>query len=555
MLKAVLSEIPTYAMTCFQLPVSLCNRIQSALTRFWWDSLEGKKKMCWVSWDRITRPKDMGGLGIRDIQLFNTALLAKQAWRIISKPEGLLARVLKGKYCTKKSSLTVTLPKDCSHGWRGIIAGRDLLFLKLGAVIGNGETISVWKSPWLSTISPKTPYGQPPEKYQDLVVADLLTRETKEWNIPLIEKVFPLLVDEITVLKPGITGGSDGYAWFGARSGIYSTRSGYFAAVEHYQNPPTVALVPDWKKLLWSGRVSPKLQLFLWKITQGALPTGANLQQRGLLQHTNCVRCGELETVDHIFLHCDFAQKVWSLPLFKNRFDAGACPAFIEALKMGKLATCLPPFGITSDIFPWVCWFIWIARNHLVFEGKVFTPEDTLTKAMRGAREWNMAQPETTRKHQYPPPPNGPLVNPDLDDLMLCYSDAAWRTDVNLAGFGCVFKSRSGVIDYQTSRVERHVSSSLTAEALALRWALLTAQARGYSRICFNTDCQSLLAAISSKTPPADLYGIIQDIDQLSLCFTSVSFNFVARLSNSAADQLAKFALCNATSSISPSGV
>ena len=69
-----------------------------------------------------------------------------------------------------------------------------------------------------------------------------------------------------------------------------------------------------------------------------------------------------------------------------------------------------------------------------------------------------------------------------------------------------------------------------------------------------NTDCQSLLAAISSKTPPADLYGIIQDIDQLSLCFTSVSFNFVARLSNSAADQLAKFALCNATSSISPSG-
>lgn len=34
MLKAVLTAIPTYSMSCFQLPVSLCKRIQSTLTRF-----------------------------------------------------------------------------------------------------------------------------------------------------------------------------------------------------------------------------------------------------------------------------------------------------------------------------------------------------------------------------------------------------------------------------------------------------------------------------------------------------------------------------------------
>lgn len=123
-----------------------------------------------------------------------------------------------------------------------------------------------------------------------------------------------------------------------------------------------------------------------------------------------------------------------------------------------------------------------------------------------------------------------------------------------MAAFGCIFTNRQGRIHYQTTQAERNVPSPRVAEALALRWVLIAALLQGFSRICFNTDCQSLLAAISSKTPPADLYGIIQDIDQLSLCFTSVSFNFVARLSNSAADQLAKFALCNATSSISPSG-
>lgn len=44
MLKAVLSAIPTYTMSCFWLPVSLCKRIQSVLTRFWWDGADEKKE-------------------------------------------------------------------------------------------------------------------------------------------------------------------------------------------------------------------------------------------------------------------------------------------------------------------------------------------------------------------------------------------------------------------------------------------------------------------------------------------------------------------------------
>lgn len=61
MLKAVLSVIPIYTMTCFLLPVSLCKKIQSVLTRFFWDSNEGKKKICWIAWEKMTKPKAMGG--------------------------------------------------------------------------------------------------------------------------------------------------------------------------------------------------------------------------------------------------------------------------------------------------------------------------------------------------------------------------------------------------------------------------------------------------------------------------------------------------------------
>lgn len=233
--------------------------------------------MCWVSWDRIKKPKDMGGLGIRDIQHFNTALLAKQAWRIVTKPEGLFARVLVGKSCRNSSFLTVKLPKECSHGWQSIMAGRDLLVLKLSSVIGDGESINVWKDPWLSTDIPKRPYGPPPEHLQDLKVADLLTRESKDWNVGLIERILPHLVEEITLLKPSLLGNKDGIAWLGSRSGVYTTRSGYFAAFENEENAGAAQPVRNWKKLIWMGRTSLKLKLFLWRATQRALPTGSNL--------------------------------------------------------------------------------------------------------------------------------------------------------------------------------------------------------------------------------------------------------------------------------------
>lgn len=45
LLKSILAAKPSFSMTCFKLPKSLTKRIQSALTRFWWDANPEKKKM------------------------------------------------------------------------------------------------------------------------------------------------------------------------------------------------------------------------------------------------------------------------------------------------------------------------------------------------------------------------------------------------------------------------------------------------------------------------------------------------------------------------------
>lgn len=99
LLKNVAQAVPSYAMSSFLLPKSLCAELEIMMNSFWWGSKNnGRKGIKWLSWTNMSMTKSMGGLGFRDLYGFNIALLGKQCWNLIDNPDSLVARVFKAQY-------------------------------------------------------------------------------------------------------------------------------------------------------------------------------------------------------------------------------------------------------------------------------------------------------------------------------------------------------------------------------------------------------------------------------------------------------------------------
>ncbi|KAL0429893.1 UNVERIFIED_CONTAM: putative mitochondrial protein [Sesamum radiatum] len=239
LIKAVLQAIPTYAMGVFCLPDGLIQDIEGMIARFWWNSGD-RHKIHWLKWNKLTTPKMLGGLGLRDLRAFNTAMLAKQLWRLLIYPESLVGRLLKARYYPDSSILDAELGSRPSFTWRSVISAKPIIMAGHRWRIGDGHTIRIWIDPWI----PGNPSFRPSLRLEPLppptTVDQLFVSEGGDWNVPLIESTFPPHDAQAILSIPiGRTGFQDDIIWHHTKSGSFSVKSAYHLVcnIAHMANP------------------------------------------------------------------------------------------------------------------------------------------------------------------------------------------------------------------------------------------------------------------------------------------------------------------------------
>lgn len=69
-------------MQCAHLLGEVLDDLARVNQKFLWGTSKAARKIHWVGWHKVTKPKDEGGLGLQTAKGRNVALLATLNWRL-----------------------------------------------------------------------------------------------------------------------------------------------------------------------------------------------------------------------------------------------------------------------------------------------------------------------------------------------------------------------------------------------------------------------------------------------------------------------------------------
>ncbi|KAF7144028.1 hypothetical protein RHSIM_Rhsim05G0209000 [Rhododendron simsii] len=181
----------------------------------------------------MSRCKGDGGLGLRDLETFNQALLAKQGWRLISGASSLFRQIFKGRYFPHTSFRHVKASNTASWAWKSIVWARELIDKGWRWQVRSRKEIHVWEDPWLSKNTDFRIDRTTPRREEIKRVANLIDSDTKSWKVSLMRETFNH-EDANAILSTLIsyTNQRDRKIWHPSRNGTFSVKIAYPLAKE-----------------------------------------------------------------------------------------------------------------------------------------------------------------------------------------------------------------------------------------------------------------------------------------------------------------------------------
>jgi hypothetical protein len=328
---------------------------------------------CLVAWGKVTRPKELGGLGISDLQKLNWALRVRWLW---------LER-------TDHSKSWADLPLQSSSTLKSILS------TALITEIGDGRNTLFWRDRWLMglRIEDLTPH------IFALVPTRITNRRTvaegvveMAWIRDLRGTITWDVLSDFLTLNELIAdysinvGVPDKHIWKFSPTGQYSSKSAYdmlflgSTSLGAYER-------------IWESWAPSKCSFFLWLVMHNRCWTADRLARRGLPHPSVCPLCDqEEETIQHLLISCVFARQFWYSLLSRSGLpNLSPDNANCSLDDWWSRAVEKIPRDLQSGFNSLVilgAWSLWRHRNDCVFNGRSPSLASALTLAGDELRMW-----------------------------------------------------------------------------------------------------------------------------------------------------------------------
>jgi len=297
LVKSVVHGMLIHSFSVYSWPVSLIRDIERCIKNFIVSGDITKRKLVTISWKKICKSYEEGGLGLRSLITINEAYNLKNCWNLFNSKESwaiiLRDRALRQNSCIHHhiySSLWYGMKND----YNGIIENSTFM-------IGNGE-----KDKWcgdslcISLHIPQHLHSLLSAKVSDFI-------NNFQWNIPwFLELSFPNLRSLIQQVIIPADNRMDKIIWNHSPSGDLNLKDAYTFKSNH-------SPVSHWAQSIWHRNIPPSKSLVAWRLMHDKMPTNENLIRRGCCLPSICNLClNNQETSFHIFFDCPYAIKIWT---------------------------------------------------------------------------------------------------------------------------------------------------------------------------------------------------------------------------------------------------
>lgn len=363
LLQSSLSGIPMYFLSMFLWNKTFIEKITKHMRRFFW-----KKKYYMVKWKKVCKPKNKGGLGVKDLHRQNISLLVKWWWKLETQ-DSLWGKIIKAKYFRNKTVSSIKTRFNDSPCWKAIMKVKEVYMAGRQISLSNGRLVRVWKDMWLDkcVLMEKFPLLFSICQDPDISFSEFAN---KNFTLDFRRRIPPELQVQWDMIVERARGvvlheAPDVVRWKLNPNGIFSTKSVY-----KFLEADTVG--PNYK-WIWKPKLPLKIKIFLWQMVRDANLTRDNLKKRKWLGNQLCSFCDQPENRNHLFFTCSTARSVWGI--LGGVFNTNRCPSSLGQCWAWLYAFWPGGKKFYTLVIAAVCWSIWITRNKVTFEGyKLMSP-------------------------------------------------------------------------------------------------------------------------------------------------------------------------------------